>query len=61
MPHPDLATEYQPFEKEVLAGKTGIVDIGDQRQLGQIDNGWAERIATLEHFDFEKYGFDVRL
>ncbi|KAI1309875.1 HAD-like domain-containing protein [Xylaria venustula] len=59
VPHPDLAAEYQPIEKEVLAGRTGMVDISDQWQLGQIDDGWAERISSLEHFDFARYGLDV--
>ncbi|KAI0904024.1 putative HAD superfamily hydrolase [Ustulina deusta] len=42
VPHPDLAEEYRPMEKE-----------------DKIDDGWAETISSLEHFDFEKYRFDV--
>ncbi|KAI0976719.1 HAD-like domain-containing protein [Xylaria arbuscula] len=59
VPHPDLAAKYQPIEKEVLAGRTGMVDIGDQWQLERIDDGWAECISSLEHFDFTRYGLDV--
>ncbi|KAI0509505.1 HAD-like domain-containing protein [Xylaria bambusicola] len=59
VPHPDLAAEYQPMEEEVLAGRMEMIEIGDQWQLGQINDGWAERIASLEHFDLRKYGFDA--
>ncbi|KAI0873551.1 HAD-like protein [Hypoxylon argillaceum] len=59
VPHPGLAAEYQLKEKEVLAGRTGMIDIGDDWQLGQVDDGWAEVTRSLEYFDFEKYGFDV--
>ncbi|GAP90134.2 putative haloacid dehalogenase-like hydrolase [Rosellinia necatrix] len=59
VPHPDLTAEYQPEEKKVLAGRTGVVDIGDCWQLGQLNDGWAERISSLEHFNLEKYGLNV--
>jgi pseudouridine 5'-phosphatase len=59
VPHPDLAAVYRPKEKEVLAGRTAMIDIGDHWQLGHIDDGWAESISSLEHFDFEKYGLQV--
>lgn len=32
---------------------------GDDCQLGEIDDGWAESIPNLEHFDYEKYGIVV--
>ncbi|EAW17201.1 putative HAD superfamily hydrolase [Aspergillus fischeri NRRL 181] len=56
VPHPDLGVEYQERQKEVLAGRTGMSQIGDEWQLGEIDDGWAESIPSLDHFDYEKYG-----
>ncbi|PKX91466.1 putative HAD superfamily hydrolase [Aspergillus novofumigatus IBT 16806] len=60
VPHPDLAVEYQPREKDVLAGRTGMSEIGDEWQLGDIDDGWAESIPSLDHFDYEKYGIVIQ-
>ncbi|KAG9250042.1 GS1-like protein, partial [Emericellopsis atlantica] len=60
VPHPGLAAEYQPVQKDILAGRTGMIEIGDENQLGEIDDGWAESIPTLDHFDYEKYGITVR-
>ena len=59
VPHPGLATEYRGREKEVLAGRTGLVEIGDNWQLGEIDDGWAEQLPSLEVFPFEKYGIET--
>ncbi|OTB03774.1 hypothetical protein M426DRAFT_321490 [Hypoxylon sp. CI-4A] len=59
VPHPDVALEYQGREGEVLAGRIGIVEVGDDWQLGEVDDGWAETIPSLEHFDYQKYGIDV--
>ncbi|RHZ53611.1 hypothetical protein CDV55_104576 [Aspergillus turcosus] len=56
VPHPDVAVEYQARQKDVLAGRTGMSDIRDDWQLGEIGDGWAESIPNLEHFDYEKYG-----
>lgn len=56
VPHPDLAVEYQAKQKQVLAGRTGLIEIGDEWQLGAIDDGWAECISSLQHFDYTKYG-----
>lgn len=56
VPHPDMALEYQDIKKEVLAGRTGMNDIGDHEQLGEIDDGWAECIDSLNSFNFVKYG-----
>ena len=36
-----------------------MIKLGDDWQLGEIDDGWAESIPSLEHFKFEKYGIDV--
>lgn len=59
VPHLDVAVEYQAVQKEVLAGRTGRFEVGDDWQLGGIDDGWAESIPSLEHFNYEKYGIDV--
>ncbi|KAI1741752.1 HAD-like domain-containing protein [Xylaria scruposa] len=59
IPHPDLAVEYQSIQKDVLAGRTGRFEIGDDWQLGEIDDDWAESIPSLEHFDYKKYGILV--
>lgn len=59
VPHPDLAIEYHEREKLVLAGRTGLVEIGDHWQLGEADDGWVECISSLEQFDYDKYGIVV--
>ncbi|TVY55717.1 Uncharacterized protein LCER1_G002771 [Lachnellula cervina] len=59
VPHIDVAVEYQERQKDVLAGRTGMMKIGDDWQLGEIDDGWAESIPNLEYFDYEKYGIDI--
>ncbi|KAF4770427.1 hypothetical protein HAV15_012811 [Penicillium sp. str.  len=59
VPHPDVAVEYQARQKDVLAGRTGITEVGDDWQLGEIDDGWAEAIPNLEHFNYKKYGIAV--
>ncbi|KAJ5927295.1 hypothetical protein N7516_009068 [Penicillium verrucosum] len=59
VPHPDVAVEYQPMHKDILAGRSGRFTVGDDWQLGEVDDGWAESIPSLEHFDYEKYGLDL--
>ncbi|KAK2811734.1 hypothetical protein FQN49_008430 [Arthroderma sp. PD_2] len=61
VPHPDVAVEYQASQKDVLAGRTGMFEVGDDWQLGEIDDGWAESIPNLEHFNYGKYGIEVPL
>ncbi|OIW35514.1 HAD-like protein [Coniochaeta ligniaria NRRL 30616] len=56
VPHPGLAAEYKGREREVLAGRTGLVEIGDEDQLGELDDGWAEQLASLEDFPYAKFG-----
>lgn len=71
-PHPGLLAEYAGREKEVLAGKTGehkdeeVLDhlgpssfAGSPGHVGEIDDGWAEMLPSLENFNFEKYGIDI--
>ncbi|KAJ5218728.1 uncharacterized protein N7498_000827 [Penicillium cinerascens] len=59
VPHPDVAVEYQAKQKDVLAGRSGITEVGEDWQLGEIDDGWAEMIPNLEHFNYNKYGIMV--
>lgn len=40
-----------------LAGRTEMIETGDNWQVGKVDDGWAERIKSLEDFD---YGIDMR-
>jgi len=61
VPHPKLATEYEGKEKEVLAGRNGMSDVGDEWQLGEIDDGWAECLPSLEDFPYEKYGIHIEV
>lgn len=58
VPRPGLAAEHQSMQKEVLAGRTRMMNIGDDWQRGQINDGWAESIPSLEHFDGGKYGIE---
>lgn len=59
VPHPELAVEYEGREKEVLAGRMDMIEIGDDWQLGEIDDGWAESLPNLESFNYEKYGIHI--
>lgn len=59
VPHPDVAVEYQARQREVLAGRTGMIEIGDDWQRGELDDGWAECIPSLRHFNYDKYGITV--
>ncbi|OAL52615.1 haloacid dehalogenase-like hydrolase [Pyrenochaeta sp. DS3sAY3a] len=59
VPHQDVAAEYGNKQKQVLAGRMGINALGDDWQLGEVDDGWAESISSLEDFDYRKYGIEV--
>jgi pseudouridine-5'-monophosphatase len=59
VPHPGLAAEYEGREREVLAGRVGLVQIGDGWQLGEIDDGWAVNLLSLEHFPYRDFGIRV--
>ena len=70
VPHPGLLGVFREREKEVLAGLTGehkdedLPDApnlvaGHAGQVGEIDDGWGERLETLEDFDYSKYGIDL--
>jgi hypothetical protein len=54
-PHPGLLEEYRGREKQVLAGRTGeFVEVdripGGVGEVGELDDGWAEMVTTLEDF-----------
>ena len=59
VPHQDVAAEYGNKQKQVLAGRVGTNALGDDLQLGEVDDGWAESISSLENFDYRKYGIKV--
>ncbi|KAI0910661.1 HAD-like domain-containing protein [Ustulina deusta] len=60
IPHPALLGEYIGKEADVLAGRIGLVAIGNEEQLGQLGDGWAEQLPSLENFPYEKYGIMLR-
>lgn len=69
-PHPGLLEVYQEKEHDVLAGRTGehkeddldhaegVPIHGSPGQPGEPLDGWAERLETLEDFDYVRYGID---
>jgi pseudouridine 5'-phosphatase len=59
VPHPGLAGEYRGREKEVLAGRTGLVPIEDEEQLGEVDDGWGLHLPSLEDFPYERFGIVI--
>ncbi|KAI0397324.1 HAD-like protein [Xylariaceae sp. FL0594] len=60
VPHPGLLNVYKGREGEVLAGRSGMLThIGHEEQLGQIGDGWAEMLESLEDFPYERYGIVV--
>lgn len=58
-PHPKLKEEYAGREEEVLAGRTGEAGQVDLHQVGELGDGWAEYLASLENFPYEKYGIVI--
>jgi pseudouridine-5'-monophosphatase len=67
-PHPGLLEEYKGREKEVLAGLTGehkdeavdglerVAGMRVAGQTGELDDGWARLLPTLEEFPYHHYG-----
>lgn len=55
-PHPLLKKEVAGREPEILAGRTGEAGAVDMHQVGEIDDGWAQYLETLENFPYERYG-----
>lgn len=70
VPHPGLLDVYKDRVSEVLAGRTGehkdddldhtagVPLEGSPGEVGELDDGWAERLESLEDFDYMKYGID---
>ncbi|GAM85010.1 hypothetical protein ANO11243_030130 [Dothideomycetidae sp. 11243] len=69
VPHLGLLGEYKGKEKEVLAGRSGMVhahtakpsgegEVEDDMAIppGEIDDGWGRMILSLEDFDYASYG-----
>ena len=59
VPHPKLKEEFAGREGEVLAGRTGEAGAVDMHQLGEVGDGWAEELDTLEEFPYKKYGIEI--
>ncbi|KAK5103023.1 hypothetical protein LTS08_003826 [Lithohypha guttulata] len=72
VPHPGLLDVYKDRVEEVLAGRTGEHDENDSThhgseplpgspgKVGELNDGWGERLNSLEDFDYRKYGIVVR-
>ncbi|KAM4062104.1 haloacid dehalogenase-like hydrolase [Hirsutella rhossiliensis] len=58
-PHPKLKVEYAGREAEVLAGRTGEAGDVDLHQVGELGDGWAEYMASLESFPLARYGITI--
>lgn len=56
-PHPMLKKEFEGQEKEILAGRVDS-QYGTEG-AGEIDDGWAVYLQTLEDFPYEKFGIEV--
>ncbi|OAA72083.1 HAD-like domain protein [Akanthomyces lecanii RCEF 1005] len=54
-PHKMLKKEYTGREADVLAGRTGEAGDVDLHQVGEINDGWAEYLETLENFPYSHY------
>lgn len=59
VPHPDVLAEWEGKHKDVLAGTTGTSQLADEWHPGEMDDGQAETISSLEHFDYEKFDIQV--
>jgi pseudouridine-5'-monophosphatase len=59
VPHPELFAKLKGREKEVLAGRTGLAKVGNEEQLGEIDDCWGECLPSLEGFPYGKFGVDI--
>ncbi|KAK3936483.1 HAD-like domain-containing protein [Diplogelasinospora grovesii] len=63
VPHPGLAGVWKGREREVLAGRTGVVTLDDdwlqRQQASSNEDSWAEQLSSLEEFDYARYGMVV--
>lgn len=58
-PQAIMVKAYAGKEAEVLAARTGSAGDVDMHQVGELGDGWAEQLPTLEDFPYEKYGIVV--
>lgn len=66
-PHPELLKEYRGREAEVLAGLTGAhkdespqkEETKGQGSPGELNDGWAVLLHSLEEFPYERFGINV--
>jgi len=58
VPHPGLFSQWEGKEEAVLARRTGLVKIGNEEQLGEVDDSFGEYLPTLKDFP---YGIEVHL
>ena len=60
-PHPGLLQEYKGREDKVLAGLMGEHkgEEGDDVVVGEVGDGWAVLLETLEDFPYERFGIEV--
>jgi len=56
IPHEELAREFKEREGEVLAGRAGLSELGDDWQLGTIGDAWGRCYKSLEEFPYATYG-----
>lgn len=56
VPHVELFAEWKSRTREVLAGRTGLVKVGDEDLPDDLDEGWGEHLTSLEDFPYETYG-----
>jgi pseudouridine 5'-phosphatase len=57
-PHPELFREFGAQKEEVLAGNVDVE--GEAEGRGEVGDGWAEYLVTLENFPYERYGIMVK-
>lgn len=57
VPHPFIIDQYDDESTEaVLAGRSGMFSLGDELQLGEVGDGWGERVRSLYELNCDKYG-----
>ena len=59
VPPQELAAFYEGREDLVLAGRTGLENVGDEHELGQVGDGWGDKLNTLEVFPWDHLGIKV--
>lgn len=60
VPHPILKSECdQERQGKILAGRSGLFNIGNEHQLGQVDDGRGQCIDSLNEFVPGEYGIEL--